>query len=122
MSEDQIVEAMARAMNIATDGHDRYWSGYMKSAHAAFTVARESLTEAVVYRGPAKFAAEEVADGYRGIRWITAAGVYGRPSNCDVRDYLRRTPSMNTCTCDACKAFYTAPPTPRASNETNLGG
>lgn len=73
-----------------------------------------------VFRGPAKFTAEEIEDGYRGIRWITAAGVYGRPSNCDVRDYLTRTPSMNICTCHACRAFYAASIS-GASNEPNLG-
>lgn len=76
--------------------------------------------EAVAYRGPKKFTPEEIADGNRGIRWVTADGVYGRPSRHDVREYLERTQSMNYCTCDKCKAFYTAPtaalePVPAAS-------
>lgn len=37
--ERDVVERIARAMNIATDGHDRYWSGYVKSAEAAYRAA-----------------------------------------------------------------------------------
>jgi hypothetical protein len=41
--EDVVVEQMARAMNIATDGHDRYWTGYMRSAEAAYRVVMKAL-------------------------------------------------------------------------------
>jgi hypothetical protein len=33
---------MARAMNVATDGHDHYWTGYLKSAEAAYEAALAS--------------------------------------------------------------------------------
>ena len=82
----------------------------LKDALAALPAAPAQSGEPVAFRGPAKFTTEEVMDGYRGIRWIMADGVYGRPSNCDVRDYLERTPLMNSCTCEKCKAFYAAPP------------
>ncbi|WP_269501049.1 hypothetical protein [Burkholderia sp. IMCC1007] len=35
------IEAMARAMNIATDGHDRYWTGFVPSAGAALRALLE---------------------------------------------------------------------------------
>jgi hypothetical protein len=38
LDERAVVEQMARGMNVATDGHDRYWSGYVKSAEAAYKV------------------------------------------------------------------------------------
>jgi hypothetical protein len=41
------IEAMARAMNIATDGHDRYWTGYMKSAEAAYSAALATSASAL---------------------------------------------------------------------------
>lgn len=42
-ARDQLVENMARAMSVATDGHDRYWSGYVKSATAAHAVVAKHL-------------------------------------------------------------------------------
>lgn len=70
--------------------------------------ALTSANQAAAFKGPAKFTAEEVADGNRGIRWITADGVYGRPTDHDVREYLERTPSMLMCSCEECQAFYRA--------------
>ena len=57
---------------------------------------------------PKKWAPEEVADGGRGIRWVTNEGVHGRPTDHDVREYLKRTPTANGCHCDDCKRFYAA--------------
>ena len=57
---------------------------------------------------PKKWAPEEVADGGRGIRWVTNEGVHGRPTDHDVREYLERTPAANGCHCDDCKRFYAA--------------
>ena len=57
---------------------------------------------------PKKWAPEEVADGGRGIRWVTNEGVHGRPTDHDVREYLERTPTANGCHCDDCKRFYAA--------------
>ena len=57
----------------------------------------------------AKWAPEEIADGERGIRWVTNEGIHGRPTDHDVREYLKRTPTAHGCHCDECKQFYTAP-------------
>ena len=61
--------------------------------------------------GPKKWAPEEVEDGERGIRWVTNEGIHGRPTDHDVREYLKRTPTANGCLCDECKVFYAAAPT-----------
>ncbi|WP_155705991.1 hypothetical protein [Burkholderia cepacia] len=42
IDDEQRIEAMARAMNVATDGHDRYWTGYVPSAGAALRALRDS--------------------------------------------------------------------------------
>ena len=57
----------------------------------------------------AKWAPEEIAGGERGIRWVTNDGIHGRPTDHDVREYLKRTPTSHGCHCDECKQFYTAP-------------
>ena len=54
-----------------------------------------------------KWAPEEIADGERGIRWVTNEGIHGRPTDHDVREYLKRTPTAHGCHCDECKQFYT---------------
>lgn len=68
------------------------------------------------FKGPAKWTDEEITDGNIGIRWVNEAGVQGRPTECDVRQYLERTPTAKGCHCDKCKSFYssyqTAPRTP----------
>ena len=56
-----------------------------------------------------KWAPEEIADGERGIRWVTNEGIHGRPTDHDVREYLKRTPTAHGCHCDECKQFYTTP-------------
>lgn len=66
--------------------------------HPAFTPSE--------YQGPKKFTPEEQAAGNKGIRWVTATGVYGRPSAHDVREYLAVRGEEATCTCDECKKFY----------------
>ncbi len=48
--------------------------------------------EPVAYKPPAKWTDDEIKDGYRGIRWVTADGVYGRPTEEDVARYLGYTP------------------------------
>ena len=55
----------------------------------------------------AKWAPEEISDGERGIRWVTNDGIHGRPTDHDVREYLKRTPTAHGCHCDECKQFYT---------------
>jgi len=55
------------------------------------------VQEPVAYKPPAKWTDAEIEDGYRGIRWVTADGVYGRPSEEDVARYLG----------------YTTPPAPQ---------
>ncbi|KWF90343.1 hypothetical protein WL95_27320 [Burkholderia cepacia] len=42
IDDEQRIEAMARAMNVATDGHDRYWTGYVPSAGAALRALRDT--------------------------------------------------------------------------------
>jgi hypothetical protein len=44
--------------------------------------------EPVAYKPPAKWTDDEIKDGYRGIRWVTADGVYGRPTDEDIARYL----------------------------------
>ena len=56
-----------------------------------------------------KWAPEEIADGERGIRWVTSDGIHGRPTDHDVREYLKQTPTAHGCHCDECKQFYTTP-------------
>jgi hypothetical protein len=58
------------------------------------------------FKGPAKWTEEEIADNYTGIRWIATDGVHGRPTDHDVRVFLKRTSSAWGCTCDDCKKFY----------------
>ncbi|WP_241300561.1 hypothetical protein [Burkholderia stabilis] len=41
IDDEQRIEAMARAMNMATDGHDRYWTGFVPSAGAALRALRD---------------------------------------------------------------------------------
>lgn len=60
------------------------------------------------FKGPAKWTDEEIADGNIGIRWVNEAGVQGRPTECDVRKYLERTPTAKGCHCDKCKSFYSS--------------
>ena len=66
----------------------------------------------------AKWAPEEIADGERGIRWVTNEGIHGRPTDHDVRKYLKQTPTARGCHCDECKQFYT---TPQPAPATELG-
>ncbi len=61
--------------------------------HPAKTTLRTAIEEAekqepVAYKPPAKWTDAEIKDGYRGIRWVTADGVYGRPTEEDVARYL----------------------------------
>ena len=68
--------------------------------------------------GPSKWTDEEIADGKRGIRWVTEGVIHGRPTDHDVREYLMRTPAMRGCLCDDCKTFYA--PTPPAPADSVL--
>ena len=70
---------------------------------------REALRRWGTPPAVAKWAPEEIADGERGIRWVTNDGIHGRPTDHDVREYLKRTPTAHGCHCDECKQFYTAP-------------
>jgi len=42
----------------------------------------------VAFKPPAKWRDDEIANGCRGIRWVAADGVYGRPTQEDVEQYL----------------------------------
>ena len=68
---------------------------------------REALRRWGTPPAVAKWAPEEIADGERGIRWVTNDGIHGRPTDHDVREYLKRTPTAHGCHCDECKQFYT---------------
>ena len=70
---------------------------------------REALRRWGTPPAVAKWAPEEIADGERGIRWVTNEGIHGRPTDHDVREYLKRTPTARGCHCDECKQFYTTP-------------
>lgn len=61
------------------------------------------------FKGPNKWTDEEVADGHRGLRWITVDGVQGRPTSHDVMGYLQQRGEAAYCNCDKCKAFFAAP-------------
>ena len=54
------------------------------------TAIKEALAqpEPVAFNPPQKWRDSEIADGYRGIRWVTADGVYGTPTQDDVVKYL----------------------------------
>ena len=52
------------------------------------TPPQRTEQEPVAYKPPAKWTDAEIEDGYRGIRWVAADGVYGRPSEEDVARYL----------------------------------
>lgn len=69
---------------------------------------REALRRWGTPPGVVKWAPEEIADGERGIRWVTNDGIHGRPTDHDVREYLKWTPTAHGCHCDECKQFYTA--------------
>ena len=68
--------------------------------------ARAVLAKWATQPAVAKWAPEEIADGERGIRWVTNEGIHGRPTDHDVREYLKRTPTAHGCHCDECKQFY----------------
>lgn len=65
---------------------------------------------------PSKWAVEEIADGKRGIRWVTEGVIHGRPTDHDVREYLMRTPAMRGCLCDDCRTFYAPTPPAQAAD------
>ena len=117
---EEIVNRVADAV-LGVDRHE--WSSYydledaaqeiedkMLEQHAEMEQLRaevEALRKSK-FRGPTKFAPEEKADGNRGIRWICEDGVYGRPTDHDVREYLLRTETARGCSCEECKSFYPA--------------
>ena len=75
---------------------------------SAIGAVREALRRWGTPPAVVKWAPEEIADGERGIRWVTNEGIHGRPTDHDVREYLKRTPTAHGCHCDECKQFYTA--------------
>jgi hypothetical protein len=62
---------------------------------------------------PVAWTEQEIADGNRGIRWVTSEGIRGRPTDHDVREYLKNNSNAVGCHCDECNKFYAAP-TPSA--------
>ncbi len=82
--------------------------------HALPAQPAELAKQAGAYKGPVKFAPEEIARGNVGIRWVTETKVAGRPTDHDVREFLKETPTARGCHCDECKTFYTPPPSPVA--------
>lgn len=66
------------------------------------------------YEGPKKWADEEVADGNKGIRWVTTDGVKGRPTSHDLMGYLQQRGKEAYCDCLQCKAFFAPTETPEA--------
>jgi len=76
----------------------------LSASHAPVAVGVEPS-----FNGPNKWTDEEVADGHRGIRWITAEGVQGRPTSHDVMEYLQQRGEAAYCGCDRCKAFFVTP-------------
>lgn len=57
-----------------------------------------------LFAGPEKWTSEEIKAGHIGIRWIGKHGVYGRPTQHDVRKYLDARGDDAKCSCDECKA------------------
>ena len=90
-------------------------NGAVRDTASAKRIAEGLLAPAIeaLERGTppavAKWAPEEISDGERGIRWVTNDGIHGRPTDHDVREYLKRTPTAHGCHCDECKQFYTTP-------------
>lgn len=64
---------------------------------AAEALAKQEQGEPVAFKPPAKWRDDEIANGCRGIRWVAADGVYGRPTQEDVEQYLGyTTPQQRT--------------------------
>ncbi|HIE4193259.1 MULTISPECIES: hypothetical protein [Burkholderia] len=71
--DEQLIEAMARAMNVATDGHDRYWTGFVPSAGAALRALR-SLALSAPLEGTGNGADERAAQMAHDLRCAGVAG------------------------------------------------
>ena len=87
-----------------------HWPAFSMQATLVRIWMRAAMRDALAkWSTPAvaKWAPEEIADGERGIRWVTNDGIHGRPTDHDVREYLKRTPTAHGCHCDECKQFYT---------------
>lgn len=56
-----------------------------------------------------KWAPEEVANGNKGIRWVSDEGVHGRPTDHDCRVYLESNPNARGCHCPECTMLAAAP-------------
>lgn len=84
--------------------------GFSAGANTVFGRVAAGVKECATssYEGPRKFTPEEIADGNKGIRWVTETCVAGRPTLHDVLDYIERRGDAIACTCDRCKAFTAA--------------
>ena len=102
------VDALAQEIRRVNAGNN-LGAGALAEALMPFICASYRQTpEPVTVALPKMWAPEEVEDGERGIRWVTNEGIHGRPTDHDVREYLKRTPTANGCLCDECKVFYAA--------------
>ncbi|MEJ7932536.1 hypothetical protein WG922_21380 [Ramlibacter sp. AN1015] len=54
------------------------------------------------YEGPKRFTPEEVAQGNKGIRWVTDKYVAGRPTQHDLLDYIEQRGDEIACACPRC--------------------
>lgn len=87
---------------------------------AAALLEASAQREQPAYRGPT-LTPEEVADGNRGIRWVTDTAVFGRPTECDVREYLQKRGDDAKCHCAKCAAFYSQPATSKPEPQAQAG-
>ena len=102
------VDALAQEIRRVNAGNN-LGAGALAEALMPFICASYRQTpEPAIVAHPKMWAPEEVEDGERGIRWVTNEGIHGRPTDHDVREYLKRTPTANGCLCDECKVFYAA--------------
>jgi len=91
---EQEPQSVRERWNIERDGDDLLvcFNDHDKSQACTYTryvpSSQRTEQEPVAYKPPAKWTDAEIEDGYRGIRWVAADGVYGRPSEEDVARYL----------------------------------
>ena len=84
MTKDEIIKALRDMAKYPTVTLPRD----CEALRAAADLLAQPEQEPVAFTPPKKWRDSEIADGYRGIRWVTGDGVYGTPTQEDVVKYL----------------------------------
>jgi hypothetical protein len=82
MTKDEIIKALRDMAKYPTVTLPRDCEALKAAADLLAQPEQEPFTP------PKKWRDAEIADGYRGIRWVTVDGVYGTPTQEDVVQYL----------------------------------